>query len=451
LRYELQIATRYLRARRRDAFISITTIFTAIGVMIGVAALVIVLAVMGGFEQSLRQRILTLTPQVQILSFNGSISGYDALLARANSVHGVAGSDPFIVGQAMVSSPRGISGVIARGIDPANAAIVSQLLRYIQQGSLDSLSAPGTTSAATIAPAASATTPSSHSLSPSRSSPSSQSSPASQSSAAPASLSDGAIAIGSTLAEKLKVRVGDRVTAVVPVTGRSDNDITTKSGHFTVGAIFESGVAFLDRDLVFMGLGNAQRFFGRVGKVDGLEIQLINLDDTDLVTAQLRSLFGPQFRVSNWMEFNEAAAAGFEMLKRVYTLVLLMLIGVAAFNLVATLIMVVMEKRKDIAVLMSMGATPREVRLIFVFKGLIVGAFGTIAGLLLGAVGCFVLAHYHFIHIQKEIYGMSTIPIAVQPLSFALVAVASMILCLIATFYPARQASRELPVEVFRG
>jgi lipoprotein-releasing system permease protein len=428
LRFELQIAVRYLRARRRDAFISITTIFTAIGVMIGVAALVVVLAVMGGFEQSLRQRILTLTPQVQILSFNGSISGYDALLARANSVQGVAGSDPFIVGQAMISSPRGISGVIARGIDPDNAAIVSQLLHYIQHGSLGSLSAVGapearTTSTATPSKSRSATSP-------------------------PV---DGAIAIGSTLAEKLKVAVGDPVTAVVPVAGGANNDITTKTGHFIVGAIFESGVAFLDRDLVFMGLGNAQRFFGREGKVDGLEIQLINLDDTDLVTAQLRSRFGSSFRVSNWMEFNEAAAAGFEMLKRVYAIVLLMLIGVAAFNLVATLIMVVMEKRKDIAVLMSMGATPHEVRLIFVLKGLIVGAFGTVAGLVLGAIGCFVLSHYHFIHIQKEIYGMSTIPIAVQPLSFALVAIASMILCLVATFYPARQASRELPVEVFRG
>jgi lipoprotein-releasing system permease protein len=300
---------------------------------------------------------------------------------------------------------------------------VTQLLRYIQQGSLSSLSAAGTAT-----PAASSR---------------------SRSSAAPPA--DGAIAIGSTLAEKLKVTIGDPVTAVVPVTGGADNDITTKTGHFKVGAIFESGVAFLDRDLVFMGLGNAQRFFGREGKVDGLEIQLINLDDTDVVTAQLRSRFGSSFRVSNWMEFNEAAAAGFEMLKRVYALVLLMLIGVAAFNLVATLIMVVMEKRKDIAVLMSMGATPREVRLIFVFKGLIVGAFGTIAGLVLGAIGCFVLSHYHFIHIQKEIYGMSTLPVAVQPLSFVLVAVASMILCLVATFYPARQASRELPVEVFRG
>jgi lipoprotein-releasing system permease protein len=429
---------RYLRARRRDAFISITTIFTAIGVMIGVAALIVVLAVMGGFEQSLRQRILTLTPQVQILSFTGSISGYDALMTRANSVPGVAGSDPFIVGQAMMSSPRGISGVIVRGIDPQNAAIVSQLLRYIQHGSLDSLSLPG----GQAPPSALPVTGGKAQAAESTTSPLTPAAPAS---------SDGAIAIGSTLAEKLKVTVGDRVAAVVPLTAGSDNNIVTKTGHFTVGAIFESGVAFLDRDLVFMGLSNAQRFFGREGKVDGLEIQLINLDNTDLVTAQLRSRFGSSYRVSNWMEFNEAAAAGFEMLKRVYALVLLMLIGVAAFNLVATLIMVVMEKRKDIAVLMSMGATAREVRLIFVLKGLIVGAFGTVGGLVLGAIGCFVLSHYHFIHIQKEIYGMSTLPIAAEPVSFAMVAVASMILCLSATFYPARQASRELPVEVFRS
>jgi lipoprotein-releasing system permease protein len=436
LRYELQIAARYLRARRRDAFISITTIFTAVGVMIGVAALVVVLAVMGGFEQSLRQRILTLTPQVQILSFNGSIANYAALLARADATRGVASSDPFIVGQAMMSSPRGISGVIVRGIDPQNAAIVAQLLRYIQHGSLDQLAAPGEPRAAP---------PAKH---PSRRR--AHDAMLGLPSVAPAP-SDGAIAIGSTLAEKLKVAIGDPVTAVVPVTAGPDNDIATKTGHFTVGAIFESGVAFLDRDLVFMGLQNAQRFFGREGKVDGLEIQLINLDNTDAVTAQLRAEFGPSYRVSNWMEFNEAAAAGFEMLKRVYALVLLMLIGVAAFNLVATLIMVVMEKRKDIAVLMSMGATPREVRLIFVLKGMIVGAFGTTAGLLLGAIGCFVLSHYHFIHIQKEIYGMSTLPVEMQPLNFALVAVASMLLCLVATFYPARQASRELPVEVFRS
>lgn len=409
MRYELHIATRYLRARRRDAFISVTTVFTAIGVMIGVAALVVVMAVMGGFERSLRQRILTLTPQVEILGYNGSIGDAPELLARADTVPGVAGADPFLVGQAMMSSPRGISGVIVRGIDPQNATIVEQLKRYIQAGSLANLSA------------------------------------------APAAASDGAVAVGATLAEKLKVHVGDPLTAVAPVAAGPNNGIATRTGHFTVGAIFESGVAFLDRDLVFMRLDNAQAFFGRPGKVDGIELSLVNLDQTSAITARLRVMFGRSYRVSNWMEFNESAAAGFELLKRVYALVLLLLIGVAAFNLVATLIMVVMEKRKDIAVLMAMGATRREVRLIFVLKGLIVGAIGTAAGLLLGAATCFALGHYHFIHIQKEIYGIATLPVAFQPLSYVVVAVASMFLCWIATFYPARQASREMPVEIFRG
>src|SRR5437899_232599 len=152
MRYELQIALRYLRARRKDAFISITTIFTGIGVMLGVAALVIVLAVMGGFEASLRQRILSLTPQVEIQSYAGAISDYAVVQARTAAVKGVAGTDPFIIGQGLVSSPRGISGVVVRGIEPKNAVVVGQLRRYMQSGSLDSLAySDGSASGRTIA------------------------------------------------------------------------------------------------------------------------------------------------------------------------------------------------------------------------------------------------------------------------------------------------------------
>jgi lipoprotein-releasing system permease protein len=432
LRYELQIALRYLRARRRDAFISITTLFTAIGVMIGVAALVLVLAVMSGFEQSLRQRILTLTPQVEVLGITGSITGYPDMEARIDALPAVAGSDPFVIGQAMMSSTRGLSGVLVRGIDPKNAAIVSQLLQYIQQGTLGSLAAGPITplDAPTVKQ-----TP----VSPTTSS------------TQPVQLSDGAVAIGVTLAGKLKVHVGDLLNVVAPISMGPNAELATKTGHFVVGAIFESGVAFLDKNLAFMGLPNAQSFFGREGKVDGVEIRLRSLDQTDAVTAQIRTMLGPNYQVTNWKQFNQAAAAGFQMLKQVYAVVLLLLIAVAAFNLVATLIMVVMEKRKDIAVLMAMGATPQDIRRIFVLKGLIVGAIGTAAGLSLGGLGCFVLSHYHFIHIQREIYGMSSLPIDVQPLSFVLVAIASLILCLLATFYPARQAANALPVEVFRA
>ena len=408
MNYELQIALRYLRARRRDAFISITTIFTAVGVMLGVAALIIVLAVMRGFEVSLRQRILSLTPQVEIQSVAGGIGNYAEIQDRTDRLKGVAGSDPFIIGQGMASSARGLSGVFVRGVEPANPVVVGRFSNYIRDGSLGSLA---------------------------------HSDPA----------NDGTIAIGATLAEKLKVKVGDPINLVVPIMAGKDAELTTRTGHFIVGAIFETGVVMVDRDLMFTGLDRAQKFFGREGRADGIEVRLGNLDDTAAVTIALRAMLGKDFHVGNWMEYNQAAVAGFELLKRVYAIVLLMLIGVAAFNLVATLIMVVMEKRKDIAVLMAMGATPAGVRRIFLLKGLIVGSIGTAAGLTIGALGCFSLAHYHFIHIEKKIYGIATLPIDANPLSFVIVALASIALCWIAAVYPARQAARELPVAIFRS
>ena len=416
MRYELKIALRYLRARRKDAFISITTIFTAVGVMIGVAALTVTLSVMGGFEQSLKERVLSLSPQVQILNSQGSIDNYADIEKKVASVPGVNGSDAYIVGQAMLSSGRGIGGVIVRGVEPKNPVVRAQWGRYMTAGGLDDLSRsyaiPG--------------------------------------SAADPAVSAAGLAIGVSLAKKLKAKPGDAVRMVAPIIS-PDGSLSTKSGQFAIGAIFDSGMNFIDSNMVFMDLAHAQDFFGRTGRVDGIDIHLTNLDQTDAVTDAVRKLFASPYRVRNWIEFNENAAAGFELLKRVYALVLVMLIGVAAFNLVATLIMVVMEKRKDIAVLIAMGAKRRDVRLIFVMKGLIVGAAGTAAGLILGAAGCFALARYQFIHIPREIYGISTLPIAVDPWNFAAVALASMLLCLLATVYPARQASREMPVEIFRS
>jgi lipoprotein-releasing system permease protein len=298
---------------------------------------------------------------------------------------------------------------VIRGIEPGNPAVLRRVGRYIREGTLAAL-LPATTASRQ---------------------------------------NDGSLALGSTLAEKLGVKVGDPIRLIAPII--SGDQLTTKTGEFKAGAIFESGVDFIDRDLVFMDLGAAQDFFGRNGQIDGIELHLANLDETNSATDALRKLFAPTYRVRNWIEFNQAASAGFAMLKQVYSLVLLMLIGVAAFNLVATLIMVVMEKRKDIAVLMTMGASARAVRLVFVLKGMIVGAAGTVAGLALGTLGCFVLSQYHFIHIPKAIYGVSTLPIDVSPMNFLTVALASLGLCLLATLYPARQASRETPAEVLRS
>lgn len=415
MRYELVIALRYLRARRKPAFISITTFFTATGVTIGVAALVIVLAVMNGFQTSLRTRLLSLSPQIQILNYEGSITDYAAIVAKASQVPEVSGAAPFVVGQAMLSSGRGAGGVIVRGIEVENPAGTVELKRFVDKGQLSSLARDY----GPIRPE-----------DPTR--------------------VLGALAIGASLAERLKVKVGDPVRVVSPILSAEGGEISARSGQFIVGATFDSGVSFVDRSIIFVGLKQAQGFFGREGKVDGIELHLKDLDATRDVTATLRKLFPYPYRVRNWIEFNQAASAGFAMLKRVYSLVLLLLIGVAAFNLVATLIMTVMEKRKDIAILMTMGATRQAIRMIFVLKGLVLGGAGTVTGLMLGAVGCFALSRYHFIRIPKEIYGISTLPVDASPWSFVAVAAAAMALCFAASFYPARQASRQLPVEVIR-
>jgi len=414
VRYELKIALRYLRARRKEAFISVTTLFTAFGVMIGVAALTITLAVMSGFQQNIKERLLNMSPQVQIHGAEGYIAKYSEVEARVRTVAGVNGTDPFIYGEGMLSSGRGISGVIAFGIEPDNPLIEKKWGAYLTAGNLSRLleqpPSPGGNPRAGV----------------------------------------GAIAVGASLAEKLKVKIGDPVRMVAPLIS-ADGSLSTRTGDFVIGAIFQSGVDTTDSKMVLMALQQAQGFFGRGDRVDGIEVHLTDLNRTLAVSADLRKMLGRAYFVRNWMELNQSASAGFEMLKRVYSLVLFLLIGVAAFNLVATLIMVVMEKRKDIAVLIAMGATRREVGRIFVFKGLTVGAAGTLAGEIVGAIGCYLLANYQIIHIPKEVSEMSTPPVSARPLDFALVALGSLALCLVATLYPARQAARAMPIEVFRS
>ncbi len=430
MRFELMIAMRYLRARRKDAFISVTTLFTAVGVTIGVAALIVMLAVMSGFETNLRERMLSLSPQVQVQSFGGAISDYATVQGHVDHTAGVIGSDPYIIGQGLISAAHGISGVVVRGVEPRNPVVIARLRRYVDAASLGML---GSGAAANSAGAGSSGGAHPVTSNPVMTHP------------VPGLL------LGGALADKLKVRPGDAVRIVAPIIAGPNSQLSTRSGDFRVAGIFNSGVQFIDSDVIFMGLATAQNFFGRPGKADGIEVKLHDLDQTTAVTDALRSMLGHTFRVTNWMEYDQAASAGFAMLKRVYAIVLLLLIGVAAFNLIATLIMVVMEKRKDIAVLLAMGATPAEVRWIFQLKGIIVGAAGTALGLIIGALTCFALSRYQFIHIPSKIYGISTLPIDAQPVSFVLVAIASMVLCYLATIYPAGQASRETPVEVFRS
>ena len=252
------IALRYLRARRKDAFISVTTMFTAVGVTIGVAALVVMLAVMSGFETNLRQRMLSLSPQVQVQSFGGGISDYAAVQGRVDHVAGVAGSDPYIVGQGLISAAHGISGVVVRGVEPHNPVVIATLQRYVDAASLRMLESGSSANAGGGGehPVTAPQVP--------------------------------GLLLGGTLADKLKVKAGDRVRIVAPIIAGGNSQLSTHSADFRVAAVFNSGVQFIDSDVIFMGLATAQDFFGRPGKADGIEVKLRDLDQTTAVTEALR-------------------------------------------------------------------------------------------------------------------------------------------------------------------
>ncbi len=404
MRYEFAVAARYLGSRRKGAFVSLTTAFTAGGVGLGVAALVVMLSVMNGFEANLRQRVLALTPQVQVHRVGGTISDFRKLQQRIDRLPEVEGSDPFIVGEVLITSHRSVQGAAVRGVEPLNPVVVAELDRYVRAGRLATLAAD-----------------------------------------------DRAVGLGLSLANRLGVTVGEEVRLVAPVIGTQGGRLFARSGHFRVGLVVESGVESLDASLAFLGLDAAGRFFGRGGAVDGIDIRLKNLDATARVVARLARLLPGGFRVSSWMEFDQAAAAGFAMLQRVYAIVLLLLVALAAFNLVATLIMVMMHRRRDVAVLMAMGARPGEIGRIFVAEGLLVGLAGTALGVVAGAIGCWALARYRFVHIPREIYGIAALPVEARYANFLLVGAASLLLCALATLYPARQVARMHPAEVLRS
>jgi len=223
-----------------------------------------------------------------------------------------------------------------------------------------------------------------------------------------------------------------------------------KVKRFVLAGTFDSGMYDYDSGLLYMGLADAQKFFGLGNAITGVEIRVTDLYGAEKVARQLEQTLGTPFRARDWMEVNRNLFLAFKLEKVVYFIVLTLIVLVAAFNIVATLIMVVMEKRKDIAILKSMGATDRSIARIFMLKGLIIGTVGTVLGVLGGYAGCWVLARYQFVELPKDVFYVSTLPVRVYGENFATVALVSVVICLLATIYPARQAAGLAPVEVIR-
>ena len=387
--------------------------------MIGVMTLNIVLSVMTGFEEDLRDRILGFNPHIVLSSLSGATGDYNHLVEKARQVPGVVAAAPFIYSQVMVTSRQNVAGVLVRGLEPALASDVVDVVDHLKNGTIEGLGRP---QQVTIRDGAEERT-----------------------------VTLSGIIIGQELARQLGVIVGDPINVISPLnTTPGPLGMVPKVRRFVVTALFDSGMYNYDEGLMIMSLADAQSFFGLGERVTGIEVRVQDVYAAQAIARRLEATLGFPYRARDWTEINRNLFAALALEKTVYFIVLLLIVLVAAFNIIATLIMVVMEKRKDIAVLKSMGATSRSIGRIFVYKGLIIGVIGTLLGTLFGYGGCWLLDRYHFIELPKDVFYVSTLPVKIYPENFLMVGAASVVICLLATIYPARQAAGLAPVEVIR-
>jgi lipoprotein-releasing system permease protein len=406
MRFEAFLAIRYLKAKRKQAFISVITVISVVGVMMGVMALIVVLSVMNGFREDLMGKILGVNSPLVVLSYEGAFPNYDRVARETSSVEGVVATTPFIYSQVMVSGQGSVSGAVLRGIDTSTAGQVIAIDRMIKRGSLQSLD----------------------------------------------TLHDGlpAIIMGKELAKMLAVQPGDTVTVLSPMGQLTPVGRVPQSRRFKVTAIFDSGMYEYDATMVYISLKEAQDFIGLDNRATGVEAKVANIYKADQVSAAVTKKLGYPYWAKDWKQMNRSLVSALKLEKIAMFVILIMIVLVGALNIISTLVMVVMEKNKDVAILRAMGATQKSVMTVFMVQGLLVGVVGTLVGLASGLGLCQLLAKYKFIELPSDVYYISTLPVRVEMWDVALVIVAAMVISFLATLYPSWHASRLNPVESLR-
>ncbi|MBI3695615.1 MAG: ABC transporter permease [Acidobacteria bacterium] len=404
---ELFIARRYLRAKRKQAVISVITAISIVGVAAGVMALIVALAINNGFRQELQDHLLGATSHVNLLELERGrgIENWPAFLGRFRGLPHVVSVAPALYGQVMASGPIQAKGAVLKGIDPAAELQVGDLLRSIKQGSLDALRDDG---------------------------------------AVPG------LIVGKRLADELGVRLGTRLTVVSPQGELTPFGPAPSYKRFRVVAIFDSGFFDFDSLWTFTTLKAAQQTLSLGDVINAVEFKLDDLYRAEPVSREIEKIAGPRFSTTTWMEQNRALLHALKM-ERVVTVVTIGLIEmVAALNILISLVMMVMEKYRDIAILMSMGMRQEQIRKIFMMQGTIIGISGTAIGLVLGYGLSWLGDHYRWIRLDSDVYGLSYVPFRAQWWDGVWIAAAAVLVSFLATIYPARTATRIAPVEVLR-
>jgi len=407
MRFELFIALRYLLSRRKHGFISAISLISVLGVALGVAALIVVLGVMNGFSDNLRDKILGVNAHIIVTSVNSPFSGYQEIQDTIQTLDRVQASMPFIYTEVMLSTRHGVKGAAVRGIDPEQARRVMDIQQDMTQGKL-------------LALASATETP--------------------------------GIILGSALASRLGVQTGDGVHMMVPSGRKTAAGFTPQIKSFTVAGIFKTGMYEYDSSLAYISLQAAQNILGfQQDLVSGLEVRIQDVYAAEAVGRRIEQQAGPKpLVVRTWMDMNKSLFSALKLEKAAMAVILVMIVLVGSFSIITTLIMLVMDKKQDIAVLMSLGCQPGHIKRIFMLQGTIIGFVGTGIGFLGGISISAVLQKYQFIKLPSEVYHLDHLPVQLEYVDLGLIGVAALVLCFAATIYPARQASRLQPAEVLR-
>jgi len=407
--FEFFIGSRYLRTKQKQAFISLITVLSIAGVTVGVMALIVVIAVMTGFEYDLKSRILGVESHIVIMRHNVPFSDYRNILEHVENTDGVEAATPFINSQVILRSSLSLSGAVLKGIDPDSA---DRVIKNLDKVSLKNLKETNQRKSTSIAMPA--------------------------------------IILGKELAKNLGVMQGDPVYLISPRGMISPIGHIPTMKRFRVAGLFESGMYEYDRSLAYIHIKDAQKILRMGDSVNGIEVRVNDIYNARNIAGMIVKELGFQYWARDWMQMNQNLFSALKLEKTVMFIILALIVLVAAFNIASTLIMMVMEKTRDIAILKAMGATDKSIRKIFVFKGIVIGSIGTILGVCLGFILCTVLKYYQFIELPGDVYYCTTLPVKLELLDVVMIASAAMAISFLATIYPARQASRLDPVEAIR-
>lgn len=410
--FELFMSLRYLKAKRRQAFISLITWISVGGIAVGVMALIVVISVMTGMQNELRDKILGTYSHIVILnSFESTVKDHELVIKKVKENPHVKAAAPYIYGEMLVSSETRSAGSVLRGVDPATEAEVTDLRKYMRGGDMKT--------------------------------------------ALTAQYTDGeftrrGVILGDALAHTLGVAQGDTVNLISPKGRMTPMGMVPKIEKFHVAGTFHSGMFQYDSGMVVVSLTAAQEFMNMPDRVSGVEVKVDDIYAAADIARQLEKTLGLPYYARDWMEMNQNLFYALKMEKIAIFIILVLIVLVAAFNIVSTMIMVVMEKGRDIAILKSMGATRQIIMRIFFIEGFLIGLMGTVAGNILGYGLCIALQKYQFIKIPSDIYNAKTLAVTMDPMDFLMISVSALAISALSAVYPAWNASRQDPAEALR-